>query len=309
MDPYDERRLINEVIYLHSLWHQGPPQLQNPQPATRAFSSNMHTGILTQQPNPTATFSSNPRMDILPPQPNPTVSSNLHVSNTAIFKKPKKKKKNKKLQKPTLPPDSGIEWPCSQPIDKNPQQDAGWPQPSSPPAVKPLSIEQGAKLTTFKMQKAVLQLCREFYAKKSSENDDMEEDESEDEVDVQECVEYKFFMQLFVKNNELRNYYEKNFESADFSCLVCGGLSEISEKRFKSCAALAQHCAKILKKNKQAHRALGQVICRVLGWDFDRLPTIVSKDEPLSQSLLNPGESMVSPQMSSTLLLVNLLSS
>ncbi|KAF2287311.1 hypothetical protein GH714_039603 [Hevea brasiliensis] len=55
---------------------------------------------------------------------------------------------------------------------------------------------------------------------------------------------------------------------------------------FKGCLGLVQHAIAILRtKRKRAHRALGQVICRVLGWDFGRLPVVVLKDEPLSQSL------------------------
>ncbi|KAF2314393.1 hypothetical protein GH714_026006 [Hevea brasiliensis] len=51
-----------------------------------------------------------------------------------------------------------------------------------------------------------------------------------------------------------------------------------------------RHAIAILRtKRKRAHRALGQVICRVLGWDFGRLPVVVLKDEPLSQSLASLG--------------------
>ncbi|OMO74745.1 hypothetical protein CCACVL1_16480 [Corchorus capsularis] len=35
MNPYDEKRLRDEVIYLHYLWHQGPPQNPDPNPRKR----------------------------------------------------------------------------------------------------------------------------------------------------------------------------------------------------------------------------------------------------------------------------------
>ncbi|KAJ6314298.1 hypothetical protein OIU78_017879 [Salix suchowensis] len=54
------------------------------------------------------------------------------------------------------------------------------------------------------------------------------------------------------------------------------------------------HCsseasAEELERKKKAHRAYGQVICKVLGWDVDQLPTIVLKGEPLRQSMAKSG--------------------
>lgn len=40
MDPYDEQRLRDEVIYLHSLWHRGPPP--------RSTFTNSSNGVLHQ---------------------------------------------------------------------------------------------------------------------------------------------------------------------------------------------------------------------------------------------------------------------
>nr|XP_016442235.1 PREDICTED: uncharacterized protein LOC107767672 [Nicotiana tabacum] len=47
-------------------------------------------------------------------------------------------------------------------------------------------------------------------------------------------------------------------------------------KRFKDCVALVQHSITIANANtRRAHRAYGQVICQVFGWDINRLPSIV----------------------------------
>lgn len=116
------------------------------------------------------------------------------------------------------------------------------------------------------------------------------DDESEDEDDVMEedeCDEYRFLMRVFMQDRGIRAYYEKNYEKGEFSCLVCGGSGEKIGKRFKDCVALVQHSVSIAKtKKRRAHRAYGLVICKVLGWDINRLPTIVS-------SMAKPGDSQV----------------
>lgn len=116
------------------------------------------------------------------------------------------------------------------------------------------------------------------------------DDESEDEDDVMEedeCDEYRFLMRVLMQDRGIRAYYEKNYEKGEFSCLVCGGSGEKIGKRFKDCVALVQHSVSIAKtKKRRAHRAYGLVICKVLGWDINRLPTIVS-------SMAKPGDSQV----------------
>ncbi|KAF8025870.1 hypothetical protein BT93_F2641 [Corymbia citriodora subsp. variegata] len=43
-----------------------------------------------------------------------------------------------------------------------------------------------------------------------------------------------------------------------------------------------------MTKKRRVHRAFGLAICRVMGWDVERLPLIVAKGEPLSRSLVDP---------------------
>lgn len=94
----------------------------------------------------------------------------------------------------------------------------------------------------------------------------------EDEDDFKE---HKFFARVFEEDVELRGFYEGNCESGgEFCCLVCGGIGKKVGKRFKGCVALVQHSNGIAKtKKRRAHRAFAQVVCKVLGWDIDRLPT------------------------------------
>nr|POE95264.1 hypothetical protein CFP56_05626 [Quercus suber] len=52
-------------------------------------------------------------------------------------------------------------------------------------------------------------------------------------------------------------------------------------KKFKGCVSLLHHSTSILKtKRKRAHRAFAQVVCKLLGWDFHRIPNIVFKPQP-----------------------------
>lgn len=108
----------------------------------------------------------------------------------------------------------------------------------------------------------------------------MEASESEDEADEEyelvdngqggECDVSNFFLGLFSEDDDLRRYYEENWENGWFSCLVCGGIGEKVGKKFKDCSALVQHSIAVSKtKRKVAHRAFATEVCRVLCWDMN----------------------------------------
>ncbi|KAL5565084.1 hypothetical protein UlMin_028248, partial [Ulmus minor] len=112
-----------------------------------------------------------------------------------------------------------------------------------------------------------------------------------------ESKEFNFFLKLFMEDSNLRDFYVKNYKGGEFCCLVCGGIRKKVWKRFPGSVALVQHSTATLKTNKKlAHRAYGQVICQVLGWDFNRLPSIVLKGEPLGQPVANLGSSQLITQ-------------
>uniref|UniRef100_A0A803LVS6 Uncharacterized protein n=1 Tax=Chenopodium quinoa TaxID=63459 RepID=A0A803LVS6_CHEQI len=58
-------------------------------------------------------------------------------------------------------------------------------------------------------------------------------------------------------------------------------------RKYKNCVAVVQHSVTISNtKKRKAHRAYGHVICKILGWDVHRLPSLPSKDgDASSQSL------------------------
>ncbi|MBA0641324.1 hypothetical protein Goklo_025887 [Gossypium klotzschianum] len=250
MNPYDEKRLRDEVIYLHYLWDQGPPQ------------------------NTNQTHQKRPR----PSTQNPINRRKFAHSGSH----------------PPLKPDPGLDW--SVLLKPTSPSSPGWPEPKSKPdpMVRPVSIEDQARFANMQMQNKVLDGCKEFFKKRV--RDEENDDGDDDDVDVDEEEEKNevdmFFMRIFVNNSELRGYYEENHEKGEFFCLVCGGIGENLGKKFQGCVGLVQHCMSISKtKCKTGHRAFGLVVCKVLGWDIDRLPVILLKGEPLSRILANSSES------------------
>uniref|UniRef100_A0A5B7B601 Uncharacterized protein n=1 Tax=Davidia involucrata TaxID=16924 RepID=A0A5B7B601_DAVIN len=254
MDPY-EQRLRDEVIYLHSLWHQGPPRNPNPNPN---------------------------------PNPNNNPSRQLQPSNSTRFKNDKKRATGRKrIKGKEFPPESyplpvsDIAWPCKAPAETPTETTSGWPNLKPHSATRLPSAEEQARFAANQAQQKGLKAAQEFFSSNADSDGDGDSDEDmEDEDDMMDdddgCEEYKFFLKVFMEDAELKGYYKNKYEGGDFCCFVCGGIGKKVGKRFKDCVALVQHSTAIAKtKKKRAHRAYGQVICKVLGWDINRLPTIV----------------------------------
>ena len=56
---------------------------------------------------------------------------------------------------------------------------------------------------------------------------------------------------------------------------MCAGLGQKAGKKYKDCVALVHHATTIAKtKKRHAHKRVGEVICKVLGWDIQKLPSI-----------------------------------
>ncbi|KAH1222904.1 hypothetical protein GmHk_12G035937 [Glycine max] len=173
---------------------------------------------------------------------------------------------------------SDAEWVCKSPKAGVSSTASGWPSfddIKASPLTYSLSAEEKATVAVLQLQHKALEACQK-------DEDDDEEEEEEDELvdnDSKECEEYKFFEKLFAEDGDLRRYYESNHKEGDFYCLVCGGIGKKVWKRFKDCVGLIHHSTAILKtKRKRAHRAYARVICKIVGWGIDQLPTIVLKD-------------------------------
>lgn len=252
MDPMYEQRLREEVIYLHSLWHQGPPR-----PSAGGQALNF-----------------------------------LKPSNTAHFKRVgrpggRRGRKSRKIpnnEAPESKSSPGKVWPSITPLPA--KATSSWGSLAEKPVQLPQSSspEERLKFSGKKAQSKALKTVHEFL--KSHDDADCEFgsiDSSSDEDDEfmgenDGRQEYTFFLKLFVEDAELKDYYEKNFAKGEFGCLICGALGgKNTGKKFKGCLPLVQHSTTVAKtKRRRAHRAYGQAVCKIFGWDINRLSTVVS---------------------------------
>ncbi|KAK8464252.1 hypothetical protein PHAVU_011G162500 [Phaseolus vulgaris] len=285
MNPYyDVERLRDEVIYLHSLWHQGPPQ-----------TTTTATTTTTHLPQPQHTCHVLRRHYLAPGR---TISS-LRVPSTS-FKKKKKKKQKRRDRENSARPD--LEWPC--PVQHDPVPSVGWAKqkidPAPPSAV---SRQEKERLAAVQMQKKACKALKEFLSNRGDGDDGDGDGDGDDDGDDDDDGEWEeiqeFFVGLFLEDDELRGYYQRCFESGEFCCLVCGAIGKKNQgKRFKECLALLQHSMSILRTLKRrVHRGFGMALCKVLGWDADRLPTIVMKGKPLGLEMMTPAEAEGEPNL------------
>ncbi|KAF3783721.1 hypothetical protein EJ110_NYTH31835 [Nymphaea thermarum] len=231
-----ERRWIEEVRYLHSLWRAGPP-------------------------------------------PNRTRNPNLRPLDAPELKKGKKRERgeNNKDGKEECGENpwtnSGAEWPKN-PSPPHVPPDATWEEAIAATAAPLMpSAEEIATLAAVRLQRCAAKACKEILAAKDEEMGGGDQDETER---LGEEEAFLFFLGFFRKEEELRRYYEGSAEKGDFFCLVCLGVGEKLSRKYCSCVALVQHANSVTKtKTRDAHRAYGKAICRVMGWDFSRLPSIV----------------------------------
>ncbi|XP_057766420.1 uncharacterized protein LOC130986898 [Salvia miltiorrhiza] len=242
MDPLNEQRLRDEVTFLHSLWHQGPPAPRPPSAATRHHLHPSKATLFKKKPNPTGK-----RWKILP-----------HDATSS----------------------HSAEWPCPAtppPATAWPTACGPTPEPLllSPEEQSKLAAKR-AHHDALKVVRDFLITNNPdgFDETEGSDDDDGDEPMAGDRG----CEEYGIFYKVF-EDTILKEYYEKNFVMGEFSCLVCGVVvgGKNSTKKFKGCLPLVQHSITIEKtKRRRAHRAFAQAVCKVLGWDIHRLPEIVS---------------------------------
>ncbi|CAL0333719.1 unnamed protein product [Lupinus luteus] len=259
---YDEQKLTEEVIYLHSLWHQGPPTQSNPIPIPIPIP------ILNPNPIPIPTpFHYPPPHHQHPFAPSYTRSFPHHTSTSYT-------NINKKRPRDTEP---GIEWPCPPSPGPSPKK-WGPLKPHftlSPALTTTLSAQEKEKLSVLRAQTKASKAIRDILIN-DSDDSDKDDDNKEDDYDLEEIED--IIVGIFMEDDEMRGYYQKCYESGEFCCLVCGAIGKKkSGRRYKDCNRLVQHSMSISVK-KTAHRAFGQAVCKVLGWDIHRFPTIVMKE-------------------------------
>uniref|UniRef100_K3Y2E7 Uncharacterized protein n=1 Tax=Setaria italica TaxID=4555 RepID=K3Y2E7_SETIT len=154
------------------------------------------------------------------------------------------------------------------------------PSSSTPAKPPPRPTSPG----TLAHQKA-LRAAAEFFSNRgasssSSSDDDSDSDSSDDDEERSESEGEQdavgFLTGLFERDAALRGHYERGWEDVQFACMVCAAGTR-KARRFRGCVALVQHARDATPRygRPRAHRALAAVLCRVLGWDVARLPSIV----------------------------------
>ncbi|PUZ62160.1 hypothetical protein GQ55_4G334500 [Panicum hallii var. hallii] len=219
-----DRRLAEEVLYLHSLWRRGPP--------AAAPTQSRSAGRVT------------------------TESKRRRLESAAAAAEPQ---------------DTGPEWePAPSPPNSSPKT---WPEAapaSSPSSAKPQPPPSPGALA----QREALRAAAEFFSNRGSSDEDDDGgcgSESEGEQDAA-----GFITGLFERDAALRGHYERGCEEGQFACMACAGGTRKPGRRFRGCVALVQHARAATRYGRpRAHRALAAVVCRVLGWDVARLPSIV----------------------------------
>lgn len=176
--------------------------------------------------------------------------------------------------------------------DPNKVAAVGWPEPPPKRISRPPTAEMIAAAMAARAQRNGVEACKSFFSKEIDEDheegdvvDEIEEDAIEEE-EVKEGA-FRFFMELFTKDYELRRYYEANHEKGEFFCLVCEGSGVKKGRTYCDCTGLVQHCSNVAKTGrKAAHRGLAKSVCRVVGWNFNKLPMLVlDLEETLGQAL------------------------
>ncbi|XP_051197577.1 uncharacterized protein [Lolium perenne] len=232
-----ERRLVEEVLYLHSLWRSGPP------------TAALHPGG--------GSFATHVRAD---------------------------RRKRRRLERRAEPADPGPDWPLA---PSPPASASPGPWPDAPSSSSP--TQQPEPSPARLAQRAALRAAEEFFSGNASDSDDDDEEEGSESEDAGDAAE-GFFVGLFERDAELRGYYERSYEEGEFVCIGCAGRKARRGRvrRFRDCVGLVQHArSATLCGRPRAHRALASAVCRVLGWDIERLPSIVIDPRgTLGQALL-----------------------
>jgi hypothetical protein len=300
--PQDDRDLAAEVLYLHSLHRRGPPARVAPAPVPVPAVADVPNQSRAAQRRPRKRKRRQPRPGVgdaedagpesphapsppaspealpdaspaesTPPSPGSPKQEEAVSNRDSAPSRSTRSKANKRRRRglecdAAETQDAGSERPLasSPPAAHTAWPDSGGPNSSKPPP-QPLSPSSLA-------QREALRAAAEFFASHGSD----EEEVSELEGDEEEAT--GFFTGLFERDVTLRSRYEQGWEEGQFACMACAGrkVRRGKARRFRGCVGLVQHARAATRYGRTgAHRAFVAVVCRVLGWDMERLPSIV----------------------------------
>lgn len=237
--PYssdDERRLRDEVIYLHSLWHRGPPGL----PSTLSPLSQTPHFLKPSTP--------------IPFKKSKIISKTLEPNLISDKEWPIE-------SKPKSPSPSGSSWPAF--------------KHTLAPVSRPATAEEQERVLAVKIQLKGLDSCAGLFHKEGVSDGEDEDEEEEDDVDDVEEFEFfmKLFedndelRSYYEKNCENGEFY-------CLVCGALG--NKLGRKYKNCVALVQHAVTISKTKKRMAHRGYGHAICKVLGWDVNQLPSLPS---------------------------------
>ncbi|GLJ37265.1 hypothetical protein SUGI_0755970 [Cryptomeria japonica] len=264
-----EQRLIEDVRFLHSLWHQGPPPKRQrgvnipPDFEEEDTSTESKSEPLWEKNRQSGEKQQGEESDWQ------TVEFGAETLNSP-----------EKNNDGNWNPDS---WETAKPSSQ-----AEWTSATQKSEGMLFTEEEERQLAHLRMQNRATRAFKDFLTKggkgKSSSSDSEDDTDDDDDKDsdcapsgahAREVCAEDFFDKLFVQDEELRRFYEQNCNFGAFECLVCAATGAKAGKKFPDCVSLIQHAMKIMKtKKKAAHRGYGRAVCTMLGWNADRLPSI-----------------------------------
>ncbi|XP_009399823.2 uncharacterized protein LOC135673212 [Musa acuminata AAA Group] len=240
--PDVDRLWADEIRYLHSLWRRGPPPNRN----------------------------RNPRVSSGP---------DLLRATPVAFKRDSQRKEgipSEKAASPRRPDEAGTSDPplvdswakLASLTAPNPNPPTAWADVAPPPVVErpPVSAEEQARLAAAQLHHDGLKASQDFFSKIDESDDEEEAHEEEEEDDKEEKDErqseaFKFFMELFEKDDELTEYYKKNHDKGEFSCFACAATGTKRVRKFGNCLGLVQHANSISRRGGGEHIGHWRELC------------------------------------------------
>lgn len=316
-----EQGLLDEVLYLHSLWRQGPPPGRRFRPENAVPSEEENSSKRRKREPEPVTEKKKKKKKKSKGKNKQETKEKKQRQKPSEEETPEEPGKPQEPEKPQEPDNANNNWTAVSDWDTNKpvQSTDNWEHSPSRTLAEPLTQGEQLQLANINLQHKAVRAFKEFLTKgredESSEEDDEDDEEVEEEDDEvlaidaasvpsggavsKEANAQKFFQKLFEEDQELRQFYEQNCNCGAFECVVCAAVGAKLGKRFPDCVSLIQHAMKILKtKKKAAHRGYGRSICCLLGWNADRLPSGGKPIEVQPRGCIPPPDEVVEEQVS-----------
>lgn len=246
------RRLAEEVLYLHSLWRRGGPAPAPFQSRSDRREQRERSGLISALRH--------------------EERDRLRLDRAHRRKERKRRKIDRAAAEPAFAPSP----PTSSPGTLAEAAGASTPSTANPP---PPTTPPGS-LAQRETVRSSVEFTNRDPVYIDGEGCDLDGDKAEEEEAA------RYFTGLFERDAWLRGHYTDRWRKGRFQCMVCaaGGGKKVGRavRRFRGCLALVHHARDASRRRSLcgrcgrygrpgAHRALAAVVCRMLRWDLEKL--------------------------------------